>query len=284
MTAPSRAALPGIPWELLTLPAFPSVSTRALQLLSDKDTRLLDLYELVSSDPSFTSEVLRIANSPLYALPSTIKNLTQAAMLLGFERLKSVAVTIGIRSYLSDLLAVPALRACWRHSLACAMIAEEAASTTAMRSDDAYTAGILHDLGRIALAAIRPKPYAELLQSSGEQPCDILQRERELFGIDHCEAGRSLVSAWRLPQELVAITSQHHDDHKERSKFDMTSLVHYSCRIADALGFNAVRPLHPPKYDELLQELPLSERRMFTFEPNAKATTIAARIDALDPL
>ena len=282
MTAPSRATLAGVPWELLTLPAFPSASTKALQLLSSSDTRLLELYQVICSDPSFSSEVLRIANSPLYPLPSAISNVTQAAMLLGFERLKSVAVTIGIRSYLKDVLTVPALRACWRHSLACALIAEEAAGTTSMRNDDAYTAGILHDLGRLALAAIRPRPYAELLQSSAKQPCDILERERDLFGLDHCEAGRALVSAWRLPEALVEVTSHHHDDAKGRNGFDLVSVVHYSCRFADVLGFQAVRPAHPRNYDEVLQELPLSERRMFTFDPGAMAKTITARMEALD--
>jgi HD-like signal output (HDOD) protein len=267
---------------LLTLPAFPTVSAKALQLLSGSDTRLLELYQLICSDPSFSSEVLRVANSPLYPLPSAISNVTQAAMLLGFERLKSVAVTIGIRSYLKDVLTVPALRACWRHSLACALIAEEAAGATSMRNDDAYTAGILHDLGRLALAAIRPKAYAELLQSIGDQPRDIIECERDLFGLDHCEAGRSLVSAWRLPEELVAVTSHHHDDVKKRNEFDMVSVVHYSCRFADVLGFHAVRPAHLGSYDELLQELPLPERRMFTFEPKAMARTIAARMEVLD--
>lgn len=282
MTTSAKARLAGVPWELLTLPAFPSVSAKALQLLSGSETRLLELYQVICSDPSFSSEVLRVANSPLYPLPSAISNVTQAAMLLGFDRLKSVAVTIGIRSYLKDVLTVPALRACWRHSLACALIAEEAASATPMRNDDAYTAGILHDLGRLALAAIYPKAYAELLQSIEDQPRDILQCERDLFGVDHCEAGCCLVSAWKLPEKLVAVTSHHHDDMKGRMEFDLVSMVHYGCRFADVLGFYAARPDHSREYEELLQELPPGQRRMFTFDPHAMAQTIASRIDALD--
>lgn len=272
---------PTVPWELVTLPAFPSVSTKALQLLSGEDTRLLELYQLIAADPSFCSEVLRVANSPLFALPSKVRNVTQAAMLLGFERLKGVAVTIGIRSYLKELLSVPALQRCWHHSLACAMIAEEATSATSMRNDDGYTAGILHDLGRIALAAIRPKEYTRLLEEAQGQPWEIRERERDLFGVDHCEAGKSLIFAWRLPQELVSITSCHHDEIKQNKALDLTSVVHYSCRFADALGFHAVKPGRVASYTELLQEVPLAARRMFTFEPRAMARTITDRIDAL---
>jgi HD-like signal output (HDOD) protein len=281
MTATAKQGPAGVPWELLTLPAFPSVSTKALQLLNGSDTRLLELYQLMAADPSFSSEVLRIANSPLFALPSAVRNLSQATMLLGFERLKGVAVTIGIRSYLRDLLAIPALQACWRHSLACAMIAEEATSTTSMRCDDGYTAGILHDLGRIALAAIRPTEYAKLLQETPEKPCDFRQRERDLFGIDHCEAGKSLVAAWKLPQDLVAITSRHHDEVSVVKEFDLAAVVHYSCRFADALGFHAVKPNPAVSYESLLREVPVKHRPMFTFEPRSMALTIGARIEAL---
>jgi HD-like signal output (HDOD) protein len=281
VTTPASETPAGVPWELLTLPAFPSVSAKALQLLSSSDTRLFELYQVVSSDPSFASEVLRIANSPLYPLQSAVRNLTQAAMMLGFERLKNVAVTIGIRSYLGEVLAVPALRACWRHSLACALIAEEATSTNpTAHGYDAYTAGMLHDLGRLALAAIRPQPYAKLLES-GDEGGDMLERERRMFGIDHCEAGRCLVSAWRLPSELADFASQHHENMKER-KFDHVSLIHYSCRFADVLGFYSARPLHPPTYDELLQEVPASERRRFSFDPQTMALAITSRIDGFD--
>jgi len=281
MTATPKTGSVGIPWELLTLPAFPSVSEKALKLLSGNDTRLLELYQVIAADPSFCSEVLRIANSPLFALPSAVKNLSQATMLLGFERLKGVAVTIGIRSYLKDLLKVPVLQACWRHSLACAMIAEEATSATKRRLDDGYTAGILHDLGRIALAAIRPKDYARLLEEAQGQPQDIRQRERDLYGLDHCEAGKALVDAWRLPQELVAITSGHHDEVKANKNFDLSAVVHYSCRFADALGFYAVKPHRPITYESVLREVPLSEQYMFRFAPESMALTIAARIDEL---
>ena len=280
MTAPARATLGNVPLELLTLPAFPAVSVKAIRLLSDSDTRLLELHEALSADPSFSSEILRIANSPLYPVVSQVKSLTQASMLLGFERLKGIVVSLGVRSYLTDILHVPVLRACWRHSLACALIAEKATANRAS-GYDAYTAGILHDIGRIALAAIVPGPYASLLENA-EDPTAILEHELGAFGIDHCEAGRRVVSAWRLPRELEAVTSQHHDNPGGRTEFDLVSIIHYSCRIADTLGFQASRRANVPRYEELLQEIPLSARRMFIFDPSDLAQTVTAHIEALD--
>ena len=199
----------GVPWELLNIPAFPAVATKAMQLLSGKDTRLLDLYDLISADAAFASETLRIANSALYGFAAEVKSLMQAAMLLGFERLKGVAVTIGIRAYLGKLPSVPALQACWRHSLASAIIAEEAAKIGRSDRDAAFTAGIMHDIGRVAMAALYSELYARFLKAFENQPCDVLLEERKLFGIDHCQAGGSLVVAWKLPHEFVEITSRH---------------------------------------------------------------------------
>jgi HD-like signal output (HDOD) protein len=91
------------------------------------------------------------------------------------------------------------MRALWRHNLACALIADQLASVGFLDRDVAYTSGVMHDIGRLALAVIRPKEYSLLLGAhSGSQRAS-LNAERELFGWDHCEAGRQLIADWKLP-------------------------------------------------------------------------------------
>ncbi len=90
----------------------------------------------------------------------------------------------------------PLIRNLWRHNLACAAIAEQLATAGFMDKDTAYTAGVLHDIGRLALAVIRPAEYAALLRRHKGSGASILKEEAELFGTDHCQAGRHwLVSA-----------------------------------------------------------------------------------------
>jgi HD-like signal output (HDOD) protein len=213
-------------------------------------------------------------------------------MLLGYERLKGLVLTIGVRVYLANVLNIPTLRACWRHSLACAVVAEDAAVATFVAQskarayvdkDAAYTAGIIHDLGRLVLAKSRPMEYADLLIGAESGPCDVLARERELFGIDHCQAGRSLVQAWKLPAEFIEIASGHHGDICDRP-FDALAVVHFSCLMADALGFQVVNSVNFRSYEELLSNLPERERQHFCAKREEYASRVAGRIDSLESI
>jgi putative nucleotidyltransferase with HDIG domain len=197
-------------WDPDSLPPFPAIALKALNLLSGTDGSLPSLCNLIRSDPAFSAAVLKIANSPLVAFSGNITSVLQASMLLGFKRLRIVVITVGLKAYLKDSF-TPLMRSCWHHSLACAIIAEQGAKWMQLDNDFAYTAGILHDIGRVALATLVPGSYASVVKRGADQPRDILQIERELCGIDHCQAGRSLVTSWNLPEAFLEITGCHHD-------------------------------------------------------------------------
>jgi putative nucleotidyltransferase with HDIG domain len=238
------------------LPPFPSVALRAMNVLSGTDSSLSELCDLVRCDPVFAAEILRIANSPLIAFSKEITSVLQASMLLGFRRLRKLVITVGLRSYI-DKPFTPAVRDCWRHSVACAMVAERTARWNSIDRDFAYTAGILHDIGRVALATINSRAYSALVERAAEDPAwDALAHERECFGIDHCGAGRLLVAAWKLSEEFFDVTSRHHEPltHQE----NVTEVVRLSCRLADALGFAAAQHKSIPSYAEVLSEFPES--------------------------
>src|SRR5205085_11927508 len=220
------------------LPPFPAVALKALNVLSGTDSSLIELCDLIRTDPVFSAEILKVANSPLVAFSKEVTNMLQASMLLGFRRLRRLVITVGFRSYVHDTV-TPAQRACWRHSVACAMIAERMARWNSIDRDFAYTAGILHDIGRVALATASPDLYADLMESVAEEPRDVLESEREIFGIDHCCAGRLLVIAWKLPEVFCEITSSHHEPFTHQE--DANEVVRLSCALADALGFASAR-------------------------------------------
>ena len=205
----------------------------------------------------------------------------QAIHVLGLERLKGVVATIAMKSYLGTSLEVPALRACWRHSLACAVLAEKLAGPTSLEADVAYTAGLLHDIGRLALVAGYPGEYANFLASTEMEPSDALQRERELFGIDHCQAGLLLVSRWKLPVAFISVTSRHHEAPVAGEPAVLTT-VRRSCRMADALGFNVGYTVQLRKYDEISGELPELVRCRLPREPAELTQYIASKIDSID--
>jgi len=266
-------------WDPDSLPPFPGIALKALNLMSGTDTSLLDLCNLIRSDPAFSTAVLRIANSPLVAFSKNITSVLQASMLLGFRRLKSVVITVGLKAYLQGSL-TPLMQSCWRHSVACATIAERSAKWSSFDKDFAYTAGILHDLGRIALATVMPQAYARVLERGADQAQDLLQVEQEFCGIDHCQAGRSLVIAWDLPEAFLEVTSRHHDP--EIRPRGTASVVRPSCMLADALGFLAVRCRSPRRYAEILAEFPEPARNRFPADAKALASEIASEIKVIE--
>jgi putative nucleotidyltransferase with HDIG domain len=271
----------GVPLDSIEIPPFPAIAIKALQLISKDYSRLTELSNLICSDAAFSAEMLRIVNSPFFGLRTEVKSVLQATLLLGLERVKGLVVTIGMRAYLGEALKVPALRACWRHSLACAMIAEDLTKKSLEEKDVAYTAGIIHDIGRFGLAVAYPERYASFLARTIDGPAAVLERERELFGINHCEAGRSLVLRWNLPKEFVRVTSEHHQRATDAT-FDLVAVVRASCMMADALGFEVVLPREPRNYKELLTELPERHRSLLSRDAEELSFRIAEKINSLE--
>lgn len=283
MNMVDHAERTGMPLALVDLPPFPAVAVRALQLVSRHNARLQDLHEVIRADQVFSAELLRLANSPLFGIRTTVKNTLHAIALLGFERVKSLILTVAMRAYLGRALENPSLRACWRHSLACAIVAEELAKAVFLEKDFAYTAGLIHDIGRLALAVLRPQQYIDFLDHCQEGPIDLLVRERELFGIDHCEAGRFLVVAWELPEAFLDITSEHHEK-RENGRFDMLAVVQAACLIAEALGFGVGGPVGIRSYEELLSELPEGVSDRLPPDQEEFAFRIAGKINSIETL
>jgi putative nucleotidyltransferase with HDIG domain len=271
-----------VPWAHLRLPPFPQVAIRVLQLANKENVQLHQLSDLISSDAAFASEVLTIANSLLYAPRFPASSVLQAIAVLGANNLQGMCLTVGVRAYLGKTLSHPAMRGLWHHNLACALIAEQLASTGFMDKDIAYTSGVLHDIGRFALAVIRPKEYADLLATHGGTALSILEGERALFGWDHCEVGRQLIVDWKLPCDFETIVSEHHSPQRTDGFWGMAELIKVSCRMADAAGFAAFAGCETTPYPELLDELPARERRLFHSEKEALVCEVANKIHALE--
>jgi HD-like signal output (HDOD) protein len=278
-TRPSSALEKPKAWRPEGVPPFPAVALKALNLMAGRDTSLLELCNLIRSDLAFSTEVLRIANSPLVAFSKGITSVMQASILLGFRRLRSIVITVGLKAYLAEAFR-PELLSCWRHSLACAIIAERAAKACALDKDFAYTAGVMHDLGRVVLAVSMPLEYARVVERGADEPRDLLETERELCGIDHCEAGGTLVKEWRVPEAFSRVTSCHHDANAGATGVE--SIVPLSCLLADSLGFGVVVYRSPRSYGQVLSDFPEAARGGFPAEERDLASGIASEIRMIE--
>jgi putative nucleotidyltransferase with HDIG domain len=271
-----------LPLGHLKIPPFPQIAIRILQLTDSEIAPMRQLSTLISSEPAFSSEVLTIANSALYATRFPITSVLHAIAILGTNSLKGLCLTVGVRTYLGASLNDQTLRAIWRHSLACALIAQQLAEAGAMDADAAYSAGIMHDVGRLALAVLSPKPYSSLLQKHQGSPSSLLEAERALFGFDHCEAGSHLVADWKLPPNFETIVSSHHRPRQRDDGWHMPDLINVSCRMADTVGFSVFQGCEITPYEVLLEELPDRERKSFCPNKEQLVIDISSKINAAE--
>src|SRR5205085_4701503 len=117
-----------------------------------------------------------------------------------------------------------------------------------------YVAGLVRDIGRLALLIKYPREYENLVAVSGENHYDLTATERELFDVDHCEAGAWLIRRMPMPAELADVVAGHHRAPVAGEPFRMTNLVRIADRMADALGFFVLTPIEPLKFAEVAQE------------------------------
>jgi putative nucleotidyltransferase with HDIG domain len=272
---------------LSNIPPFPPIAIRLLASLSDENVQIHQVVELTRADPKLSLEVLRRANSPLYGFISRVDSLRDALFLLGLDAVKALVLTAATGEYVARTRKVPELHRCWRHTLATALIAEELADVCSLPRDQAYTAGVLHDVGRLGLLVAYPDEYAELLRSVDEEgqkedASYLLDLEKKRFGFDHCETGRLLAEQWGLPEDISVVAGRHHD-RPYGNDMDLLNIVHLSCRFADTLGYDVIHTSRPFTFEKLLASLPERVRDRSQLNYDAIQETIATKIRSFDP-
>ena len=151
------------------------------------------------------------------------------------------------------------------------MVCEElsrACSTSQGGDDRAYTAGLLHNVGRLGLFVAHPRSYAEMLTEPSE--CDILERERQAFGLDHCEAGAWLAHSWGLPEDLEVVIAGHHEPPRTEP-FELADLVRVAVLLTDTLGFDVTPHATVHTLAEIRSMLPSAAQ--YRFDPDQEAFT-----------
>ena len=267
------------PWALEKLPPFSPVAMRLVALLSNENVHVDQVSRFIAAEPVFAARVLQLANSPLFSLVRQVTTIPQAVILVGLERVKAIALTRALGDYVAPVLRRKAVAGCWRNTLAGAIAAEAIAPAYRLDPGLAYTAGLLRDIGRLALLVKYPEAYANAIEIAREG-ADLRETERSLFDLDHCQAGQWIVNRMFLPEEICHCVVHHHDRHIPDG-WDLVHLIRTADRLADALGFAILPHLGAPPAAEILEEIPGAGRRA-ALDPDALAAEIERRIAALN--
>jgi putative nucleotidyltransferase with HDIG domain len=268
---------------LKSVPPFPPVAARLLTLLA-QPTERLDLKSisvLIESDPTFTARMLQQANSVEFGLVTPINTIRHALTILGLERTRQTTVTLAMTAYSKAALRTPELRQCWRHTIATAVLADSISKRLGVFTELSYTAGLMHDIGRLGLLVAYPREYEATIRDAANRCLDLIDFERETFGLDHEEVGRWLAERWRLPEELHVIAGRHHDP-CEGVELSLLRIVHTACNLADTLGYYVAKPLVERSVEDVLGELPEQPKKAILAEGAELKARVEARIAEFD--
>lgn len=269
------------PAVLEKVPPFPPVAARLLGALAHPDVEIREIAKLIASDATFTAHLLRRVNSYEFGLASPVSNAQQAVALAGLDLTRQITATQAAAVYTRSAMRTEEMRRCWQHSIATAVLAGEIAQACEAFTNVAFTAGIMHDLGRLGLMVAYPDRYERIIRDAAARCLDLLDFEREEFGLHHAEAGRFLAERWGLPEEFQIVAGRHHDG-SEGLELDILRIVHVACRLADTLGYDVTRPLAPASVPKILSELPLAARNRFRKTPAQLRALIDQQILELD--
>lgn len=240
------------------LPPMKQATLDALEALRNEELGSADCAELLGHDPALAARALRLANSAFYGVPGRVMHLRDAVHLLGRRTLASL-VTVALLARQFDTGPNPALSvtAFWRHAIASGYAARELAQALETDAELAFLTGLLHDVGRLALAAHFPEAMDTVMQRAQDPRADWLRIEREVFGTDHVAVGREVALRWRFPQTVAdAIAAHHAPVAGPGGGASLSDIVHTADAIAHALDLNGdpwecVPPLDPASWDRL---------------------------------
>jgi HD-like signal output (HDOD) protein len=235
--------------DLNKLPTLPAVATRAMAMANDQNSSLMDFSQLVQRDPPIAAGLLKLANSPLYMTGKAVQSVDQAVVKLGLRICQDLIVAVGMRSMFQSLSAAR-LAFCeqlWEHSFLTGMVCQKVNKTFNLRcGGEEFTAGLLHDLGRILIAIACPQDIDLLGVVDLVEAPDVLRREQEAVGADHCHLGSWFAAQNKLPSGIVPAIRYHHTPAQAPTGGNLVALVALAEHVGNyLLGENSPEDYRP---------------------------------------
>ena len=206
---------------------LPEVAWRVLSLTSDLEIESRLLEEVIERDPALVARILQRANSAQFSVSGEVSTIRRAALILGNYRLRSIAILLSLEGVFGCTMVGQAV---WEHSLAVGLASRELARHWSVRNEEeAFVAGLLHDIGKVVLDRCLPTEYGQLLADLADGEGALLEREQDRLGTDHTHVGSNLARTWGLPDHLEEVIRLHHAPSGAKIDPDLCTLV----RIAD---------------------------------------------------
>lgn len=230
------------------LPTLPVIVLKVNQMLQDVEITADQLSRIIETDQMMTAKILKLVNSSFYGFKSTISSISTAVIILGFNTVQHAVVSLSVMKSFALLKNLKRLniRDFWNHSLAVAVISKYLADhSDKTLSSDCFTAGLLHDIGKLILAEYFTEYFEKIWLTAVENAISFVDAEKMENAVNHAEIGAYLAEKWLLPQPLVDAIRHHHSafssNHRAAAIISVADFLAINTRCPDSEG-RAVLP------------------------------------------
>jgi len=245
------------------LPSFPPAAAKLLEASRDDKTSIDDIAKIVETDPGISIRVLEIVNSAMYGLRRKITALSEAVAFLGLDEIKKLALgmTVFEKLFKSGRAEKFNRLLFWRHCISVAVLSKEIATEIQYPDpEEAYIAGLLHDVGKVLLDVQGRVKVDDLIDELENSTDLIIEKERSILGIGHDDVGAFFCSLWKLPEKLSMAVRYHHQPfghldltHEEMLLISIVSVADFLCWTQGIGSFDIIRPpILPPEVEKTI--------------------------------
>lgn len=230
-----------------TIPSLPAAVVELMSAIDRDDVDTERIARKIAQDQGLAARILRVANSPFYGQSNRVATIADAVIVLGLRTVRTLATAAAVTG--TFRLAPESgldMRVFWRHSVGTALCARGLARRLGLNVDEAFTGGLLHDVGRIALACCFPRHTAAVAAYQAQFDCLTIDAERALLGIDHAAVGQLLAERWRFPPSLCQAIGQHHAPPEDGVR-GLPGGLHLADTLAHALDFDGAPAAMVPR-------------------------------------
>ena len=239
------------------LPTVSSVAAKVNELLNSPTSNAQDFDDVISQDPALTAKLLKLVNSAFYGLSYKVESISRAVSVVGFKQIRELVTSIAVIDAFKDFDdEVLNMKKFWEHSLGCGVAARVLAIYKRVPNPELFfTAGLLHDVGKLIILSHSPADYGKVLEINNRNGHLGYDAEKEIFGFDHGEVGAELCRRWNHPDALQEAVSFHHDPERSVEFSDLTATVHVADIIVSAFRIGStgdvfVPPLSPEAWEK----------------------------------
>jgi putative nucleotidyltransferase with HDIG domain len=218
------------------LPSLPEIFLKVSSQLDDNDASSQEIGSTITNDPAISYKILTMVNSAYFGLPNEVSSISQSVSLLGRFKLKQLLIGALLGDVFKGLDSeFFSLHDFWAHSIRTAIIAKELAITSDYcdEPDTIFTAGLLHDVGRLILAAQMPEVFKEISERTASKHIDVVQSEKDIIGLAHTEIGAVLMLKWGFPDLIWVCVKNHHRADYSGPFYNAVHLIYLANQLSE---------------------------------------------------